>query len=344
MSGKRHHFIPKFLQKGFAIQEDSKTQKIWVYKKNSQTYPANIIDSGVEGYFYGIDGDNALDDEITKLEDKYSHIINLARTAPIETQLARKDISKLIYNFEIRTRNLRESYRDSAHLVVQEVLGRLSDPKEYEKLLKKTIEEQLYLFIDKECEKSGVPRSVMPLFRVNFLNENKTKIEALIPQLHDEIKSSFENFKKLTFDTLDNSVKTGHIKAMLASNKVTTPKLKWYEQLNYSILETNNEEIPLGDSIILFHVRNERQFKNFLDDKKSLLAVILPISPKRIICGSKNKNYTPDFVALRQAIISNSKEFFLFCRHEDYLDSLKDSISINSHILSYEEVKNIVLN
>lgn len=344
MSGKRHHFIPKFLQKGFSIEIDSKTQKIWVYKKNSSTYPANIIDSGVEGYFYGIDGDNSLDDEITQLEDKYSRLISLARQQPTNTKLDKKSVFKLIYNFEIRTRNLRESFRESMQFVVQEVLNKLSNPKEYEKLLQDMINDELNKLVDIECEKNGVPRSMMPIYRVAFRKESKDKLETLTPLVHEHMKSACENFKALITDTLTINIKSAHIKAMLKSSKKIPPKLKWYEQLEYSIYESDNGDIPLGDSIILFHVNEKREFKNFLDDKKSLISVILPISPKRIICGTKNKNYVPDFFALKRAIISNSKEFFLFSRHDSYLDSLKINISTNSHILSDDEIKNIISN
>jgi hypothetical protein len=344
LSGKRHHFLPKFLQKGFAIEEDSKTQKVWVYKKNSPTYPANIIDCGVEGYFYGIDGDSTLDDEITTLEDKYGQIINSARTSPLDRKLDKKSTSKLIYNFEIRTRNLRQNFRESMGFVAQEVLNKLSNPKEYEKLLKQMVDDELNKLIDQECEKQGIPRSILPLYRVAFKKESKDKLEMYIPLIQEKMKSTCEHFKVLVTDALTKNVKNAHINAMLKSSKKTSPKLKWYEQLEYSICETDNEYIPLGDSIILFHVKEDREFKNFLDDKKSLLAVILPISPKRIIFGTKNKNYIPDFSALKQAIISNSKEFFLFNRHDEYLDSLKGNISKNSHILTEEEIKNIVLN
>lgn len=343
MSGKRHHFIPQFLQKGFATSEDNHTQNIWIYRKNSPTFSSNIINSGVEGHFYGIDGDSTLDDEITKFEGKYGQIINSARTSHIHTKLDKKSISKLIYNFEIRTRNLRESFRESMHLVAQEVLNNLSNPKKYEKLLKQMMNDELNKLVDNEGEKQGVPRSMMPLYRVAFKKESKDKLEMHTSQIHEQLKSTCENFKELITNALAGSTKSGHIKAMLKSSKKIPPKLKWYEKLEYSIYETGDEEIPLGDSIILFHVKEDREFKNFLDDKKSLIAVILPISPKRIICGSKNKNYVPDFSALKQAIISCSKEFFLFSRHDDDLDSLKKNISTNSHILSEEEIKNIVL-
>lgn len=344
MSGKRHHFIPRFLQKGFAIEENSKTHKVWVYKKNSPTYPANIIDSAVEGYFYGVDGDSALDDEITQLEDKYACVINLAHTSPIGTKLDKKSISRLIYNFEIRTKNLRESFRESMNLVAPDVLNKLGNPKEYEHLLTEMINKELNQLVDKECEKLGVPRSIMPLYRAAFKKEFKDKLEMQIPLLHEKMKSELENFKGLIKDSLTSNTKSAHIKAMLASSKKTSPKLKLYEQLEYSVYEAPDTEIPLGDSIILFHVKEEREFKNFLDNKKSLTAVILPISPKRMIYGTKNKNYIPDFSKLKHAIVSSSKEFFLFSRHDGYLESLKENISTNSHILSEDEIKNVLLN
>ena len=343
MSGKRHHFIPKFLQKGFAIEEDSKTQKIWIYKKNSKTFPANIIDSGVEGYFYGIDGDSKLDDEITKFEDKYGRLINSARTASLDTKLDKKSISKLIYNFEIRTRNLRQNFRESLNIVAQELFTTLSNPENYEKMLKGMVNDEVNKSIDKECTKQGVPRPMLPLYRARFKNELKEEIEKHIPLMYEQTKIFCDYSIKMLNETLADKVKSAHINAMLDTSKQKPAKLNWYEQLEYSICETENVEIPLGDSIILFHVKENRGFKSFLDSKKNLIAVILPISPKRIIYGTKHKHYIPDFSALKEAVISTSKEFFLFNTYDDYLDSLKDNISTNSHILSEEEIKNIVL-
>ncbi len=261
MSGKRHHFIPKFLQRGFAIDEDSKTQKVWVYKNKNSTYPANIIDSGVEGYFYAIDGDSNLDDEITKFEDKYAAVISTARTIPLHTRLDKKSISKLIYNFEIRTRNLRENFRESMHIVAEEVLNKLGNPKEYEKLINEVIDEELNKLADCECEKLGVPRSVMPLYRAALKRESKPLLEIQAPLIREQIKTSAENLKSLITDGLSSSVKNAHIQAMLKASKKASPKLKWYEQLEYSIYETEEDEFPLGDSIILFHVRVRKRIQ-----------------------------------------------------------------------------------
>ncbi len=194
-----------------------------------------------------------------------------------------------------------------------------------------------------ECEKLGVPRSLWPICRITFKNESREKLDMHIPTLHQQIKSSCDNFKEFVAGALSDSTKSGHIKAMLSTSKKTPAKLKWYEQLEYSIFETNDIEIPLGDSIVVLHVNDDREYKNFIDNKKNLLAVILPISTKRVICGTKNKNYIPDFPKLKQAIISTSRDFFLFSRYDEHLDSLKEHISTNSHILSEDEIKKIII-
>jgi hypothetical protein len=343
MSGKRHHFIPKFLQRGFVIDADKKTQKIWVYQKGHSTYPANIIDAGVESYFYGIDGDNSLDDEITKFEDKYALAIHSARISELNVKLDKKVFSKLIFNFEIRTRNLRENFRESFQIVIHEVLHRLNNFHEYEDLLHEVIDEEINKLVDQECDKHGVPRALMPLYRARFKSESKPLIELQTPVIREQIQANLDSFKSILNNSLVDNVKHAHIQAMLKASTKISPKLKWYEQLEYSIFESSEEEAVLGDSIILFHVSGEREYKSFLDDRKSLLAVILPISPKRIICGSRNKNYIPDFTAIKQATIASSKKFFLFNKHDEHMETLKETIAANSYILSLEEIKGILL-
>lgn len=82
MSGKRQHFIPRFLQKGFASHTEDGEIYTWVFKKNREPFNTNLINVGVEKYFYTDQSNSIADDKITEAEDSYSKLIKNLRTQP----------------------------------------------------------------------------------------------------------------------------------------------------------------------------------------------------------------------------------------------------------------------
>lgn len=68
MSGRKHHFIQKFLLKGFSLNPDAKTPQTWVYRRDGKTFLTALEGYAAERDFYG---DPALDAQITDLESKH---------------------------------------------------------------------------------------------------------------------------------------------------------------------------------------------------------------------------------------------------------------------------------
>ncbi len=50
MSGKRQHYIPRFLQRGF-LMGNSKKENTYMYLNGGAQRPSNINNVGVEGFF-----------------------------------------------------------------------------------------------------------------------------------------------------------------------------------------------------------------------------------------------------------------------------------------------------
>jgi len=76
MSGKRHHFVPRFLQAGFASHMNGDEVFTWVYRKGSKTFNTNVANVGVEGQFYSQDGDTKVDESITAAEGRFSALVH----------------------------------------------------------------------------------------------------------------------------------------------------------------------------------------------------------------------------------------------------------------------------
>jgi hypothetical protein len=123
MAGKRQHFIPQFLQRGFASHVLGDEVFTWVYRKGAKTFNPNIKNVGVEGFFYSEEDDQKLDDTITKAEGHLAHIVNILRLEGDVHHTDSEEVAQLIAHLEVRTRHLRQSFFTTGNRLLNELLA-----------------------------------------------------------------------------------------------------------------------------------------------------------------------------------------------------------------------------
>ena len=124
MAGKRHHIIPKFLQKGFASREEGETVWTWLYhKKIGKPREISTKDALVSEHFYG-KGDQSADDEITEFESAHlTPLVDALRLGKCDVDGARREIAGLIAHLSIRTKLIRKGFEE----VSQKFLGGIGE-------------------------------------------------------------------------------------------------------------------------------------------------------------------------------------------------------------------------
>jgi len=126
MSGTRQHFVPQFLQEGFASHVTNRAAFTWVHRKGAASFNTNIINVGVEGKFYTTEQDATVDDLITSAEGPFGSLIaNLRADAP--HSLTHPQLPHLIAHLETRTRHLRQNFLQTGELIVSRLLDFVSD-------------------------------------------------------------------------------------------------------------------------------------------------------------------------------------------------------------------------
>ena len=71
MAGSRHHYIPRFLMKGFPTFKKEGNYQTYVYKKNKQVILTNTNNINIETEFYGNENNSELDNKITDIEQSF---------------------------------------------------------------------------------------------------------------------------------------------------------------------------------------------------------------------------------------------------------------------------------
>ncbi len=129
MSGKRQHYIPRFLQKGFISHESGKESYTWVFSKNKEPYNTNIKNFGLERNFYTSDDGISADEIITKKEIEFSAIIQKLRQEDLSV-LNNSKLPFLLAHLLIRTRLIRDAFADSGEYMTLQLFDKFSDESE----------------------------------------------------------------------------------------------------------------------------------------------------------------------------------------------------------------------
>lgn len=340
MAGKRQHFIPQFLQKGFASHISGNQAFTWVYRKGKNAFNTNILNVGVEGFFYSEGDNSSLDDTITAAEGSLASFVETLR---VEGEIKQEDFgqaAQLFAHLEVRTRHLRQSFFTAGNNLFNELMAFLSDPISCENYFRQKIKNDPSLIRDsvlKELRKNGLPEEYLPV----LIQLSGQFIEQAIPHIIiSQIPEMVAYFRSVMPEKLKEASKTGHIKA-LAQSIAPDVKVRRYEMLSYVVKKSEEVSLPLGDSVVLFHVSGERGFKTYLEKDDDLKAVILPISPHQALMGSVG-NLELDFSILQRAIAGCSLEYFIASDSSPEKEQLINHISENSYLLSSSQIESLI--
>ena len=338
MAGKRQHFIPRFLLEGFASHTSGENVFTWVFRKGSCPFNTNIINVGVEGYFYTDGNDTQADDMITEAEETFSHMVQKLRKSPPMT-VSESQIPNLIAHFEIRTRHLRESFIHTGNYLVSRLLDFMEDEQSFIEYLERTFRNDpsiLKKAIIKELKKRGISKTMLkPALQVtNLLNPS------MMNRLRPMLRQVAANLRPDLLRTLSQAAKSGHIRA-LKENVSPEARAQRFKDLDYQVVEFTQGSLILGDSIILFHVEGSKPFKTFLDKKDILNAVFLPLNSCKFLVGIREKPNISEQL-LPGAIARCSLEYFVAEEESDKYRSLQEQIGEDASPLTRAELEEII--
>lgn len=335
MSGSRHHFIPRFLQKGFSSRSTNQDVYCWTYSKNTKPFQANIKNVGVETLFYSVASETDLDDKISKEEEaNFSPLIDKLRAGSISVDDTVR-IAAMLAHFEIRSRHLRSNANILFSELMRTLVTTFTDIAFLESLFTKVMSVKSATF-RKSLRKAGISKQV---FNLIMKTDPQAVREFKLKAARDVATAVYEQRAVIPLMIAD-AIKRGHIK-VLAESVSPKKRICRYLDLTFSVREFVGGDLPLGDSIVLFHVAGERQFKPFLDKADQLIAVILPLSSNQYLVGESYEVGSEQYSGLPLEISRCSFEYFISGKNNELTKDLHSKIGANSHWLLKEEVHKI---
>lgn len=338
MSGKRQHFIPQFLQEGFASHKIRDAVFTWVYRKDRPPFNTNIINVGVEGLFYTQEQDTLADDLITKAEGPSVLVENLRNSTP--GHISDTGVPELIAHLEFRTRHVRESIMQTGGYFVSRMIDFIADQDFFVHYLERKFQDDPSLLresFSREFLQHGFPQNMLePMMKMAM-----PLIPVFMAQLKPMLPLMAAELRRVLLENLPDVVKSSHIEA-LKQAAPSEPKIERYKCLTYDILSVEDDSLILGDSAVLFNIEGPKPFKILLEKNDILKGIFLPLSPHTLLVGSYNSCSTPAS-DLRQALARCSLEYFITHKTSDENNLLREHIGEEAYPLTKEQMEEIIV-
>ncbi|MGM9482962.1 DUF4238 domain-containing protein [Roseateles sp. NT4] len=324
MAGKRQHYVPRFLQRGFLVTPPEAVEKTWLHRHGRKARSVSIRDVGVSEYFYSklAEGNTAtLDNLITDIEGGLNAELSAIRNASEGALLDPRTAARLTAHLALRTAHLRSVFEQGVGALIDELIQLVSDGGRMRDLLS----------IDKNGF-SGARDALFDEARKGF-----PQFDEIPPRLLDRlfaylIREGFDAFYEeqgemisqamaLLVAGVSKMVRDAHNKSLMALDHS-----QWEEDL--SSLEWRAcavEGAILPDCVVLVREGQNGFAPLTLREGCQMDLVVVPIAHNRLLVGSSGATPEIDIGALNRASASCSDDFFISHRARDE-DGLSDLI------------------
>ena len=336
MAGIRHHILPRFLLRGFASRIDEEKVFTFVYRKRTKPFEASTKDISVAKHFYGKEGDINVDAEITDLEVGYGDLVDELRKVNEQTEISDSQVPEFVTHLTIRTKHLRDSFRESSEFLIEKLHEHYSDSNNLKALFQNN-PEILRGSIEKQFRDSSLSKHQM--------NELIHRARLLLPSVLEQKSAELQLMVQLIFTgiriRLPAMVKEGHIKA-LAKSLVPEPRVEDYRSLHWFVGKSATP-LVLGDFGCMFEMDGARKFRTFNSKDGPIKNIFLPISSNRVLVGTSLPTVPMiDSSVINSATAECCRESFISSEPSPAFDGLIPLIGEKSEIISREELQEIV--
>ncbi|MNS61804.1 hypothetical protein D3C72_948420 [compost metagenome] len=313
MSGKKQHFIPQVLLRGFA-RETRGNHRLWVHHRDRGTFESNVQDVAASRFFYsGPRAENApatLDDRITAYEDQLAkHLATLRRAPPgpvADDNLAREVVSHLAF----RTAATRDLVSE-AMLTTQRLKGWMTTPTAMLAFIGADRDrpgERFEAFLDvmradprwSTSFGAARPRRVRKLMFEAVRNDPTRFTGRMMEETAREMEFLLREHRELA--------REAHVDA-LTQDVVSKSSMRGLAGLAWSIFDY--DDLPLPDTVVLAS-RDGREFcgLSWLSPAERQ-DVIMPLSNGRLLQGQRLGTGRYELESIKKALIRGSDSFFV---------------------------------
>jgi hypothetical protein len=312
---RRHHYLPKFLLAEFAISSRKREYTVRGINKQQGLFVANTNKVGLVKDFHAIEG--IFKDAERHLSDRETEFATEMRSwCPGElSERGARIADELVWHLRLRSRILRTVLESALSQLGARLQVSISTELDKRGSARDAWEELALavegLALGRDTEKG--PEEIRRKLRIG-LTEFLTRVTALeTSNLIDLI------LRDETYRELARGIQT-HIVVLDRYNRKNREA---FGKVPWQVIETD-EELVLGDVGPLARHANSRTLGPLIAKSEPLLAVLLPIGPRRLLAASRmNRLRLGDVTGFNRTVCELSHDFVVSTLSEHRLQQLQ---------------------
>ena len=319
MAGRNQHFIPRFLQRAFAIRPARK--EIWYFGSGEVAEKRFVKRTASEDFFYSepkSDGQSTLDDAITRVESDIAASLNEIRAKDPGEAIAPATAALIVSHLAQRTASVRATLGEGVAGLLERVAEILSDRDKVEELvgLGGTVPEDRFrelvmseLTGKREIARLGLPHRVLERIAFFVAKENAD-------ELVEQSVEFAEAILRGVWAGSTDLVRESHNKAlggMVESNEYQT----LLEAFEWRVESGPVTGAILPDCVVIGFGSDGVAGNHLSIGGKEMAAIMLAMSPLRLLVGRKPGFARPTDFDYNVEAARLSHTFFLAPRNDE---------------------------
>ena len=318
MAGKRQHYIPRLLQRGFIANPRDKAEQTWLHRQGIGAKLVGIGDIGVADWFYSrksLNGQPTLDDAITEYESDLANRVQSLREAAVGTTVAAHHAAETVVHLVLRAAHLRNLMSSGVSRFIGELKALLNHPARlgaFTGLTGPTLGAPASEAIRDAISKfvpAGIPAAFAERLMTSILRE-------FSDQLLTGVATSPNVSAISDASDVAAQVREAH-NAMLARPLADNGWVAEFAMFNWTM--EGGEELILPDAVALSRAAGERFAPLLFTSAVNAELVVMPISVDRILVG-RREDATFDLARFNADAAAASESFFIAARPMNDVD------------------------
>lgn len=318
MAGKRQHYIPRFLQRGFLAERTGDAERTWLHRRGTAARLVGIRDVGVGEFFYSKlpdAGENALDDLITSLECDIHTDLQGLQQAPRGDVVDSRIPARITTHLTLRTAHVRSIFQQGAAQLLDQISALTTDSDQLRELigLDSVGMRPILDAIDEELKSSPLggllPRPFARRVTAFLLRESFNEVWTFqMPMVAETIAKLIKVLPTMARDGHNNALRT----AKTTQWEANLAQLSWR---TYSVVGA-----ILPDCIALAQSGADPLTPLTLREHQIPDTIILPIAHDLLLVGSRGEPIEFEIDKINAASAACSDSFFIACSSYDSAD------------------------
>jgi hypothetical protein len=333
VAGRKQHYIPQHLLRGFEASRTGKKAQVVVYKKGIAPYTSSTEGVAAQRDFYSEPGDgetDTLDDVITRFErEQFNPILDELRAigdGPVDAERA----ATAVVHLTVRAAYLRGSFAQLAQRLMARFGAILADPKETREYIgiDSTLpDSMLSQGIDEVFETlsaAGLPADSREILERIARFRVREKFEELMPS---SLPLMQEQLRRLR-EAMPRIIDRGHSSA-LERSLVPKSRVDTLLRLEWRVVQADEpHHFVLPDCAAIARDRSGDAHPYAMCSDNDIELVALPITSTQLLIGSIDDGDL-DLTSLNKVFAKCSLEFFVSSRSDAALEKVTSQIGLS---------------